>query len=192
EYRDRIGSVSAATTVPRIEEFIRMGGTVIAEGSSTNLGYHLGLPIKNHLVEEVEGGVEQPLRSQKYFVPGSVLEVKLEHVSPVTHGLGERVDVLFSRSPVLRLPADADRQGVRRIGWFDTPEPLRSGWAWGQHYLENGSVLLEAAIGEGKVFLFTPRVTFRAQSHGTFPLVFNAIYYGTAEPSADGNRIVNR
>ena len=184
QYQDRIGSVTVDTTVPQILEFLRRGGTVVTEAGSTSLGYHLGLPIRNHLVEEVEGGEVQPLRRQEYYVPGSVLEVKLEHVSPLTHGLGDRVDVLFSNSPVFRLAPDAERQGVLRIGWFDTPEPLRSGWAWGQHYLENGTTMLEASIGEGLLFLFGPRVTFRAQPHGTFPLVFNAIYYGSAEETS--------
>jgi len=181
EYRDRIGSVSAETTIPQIREFIENGGTVISEGSATNLGYHLNLPIENHLVDQTEGSAGRTLGSQQYYVPGSILEVKLEHVTPATQGMGERVDVLFSRSPVFRIGAEAARQGIRRIGWFDTPEPLRSGWAWGQEHLENGTALIEAAIGEGKLFLFGPRITFRAQPHGTFPLVFNAIYYGTAE-----------
>jgi hypothetical protein len=163
-----------------IEEFIREGGTVVTEGSSVNLGYHLGLPIQNHLTTEVEGEL-RPLRSQQYYVPGSILGVKLDHVSPLTHGLGERVDVVFSRSPVLRLSPGAEREGIVRIGWFDNPEPLRSGWAWGQQHLENGCVFLEASIGDGKLFLFTPSVTFRAQPHGTFPLVFNAVYYGTSQ-----------
>lgn len=181
EYRDRTGSVTVDITIPQIREFLEKGGTVITEGSATNLGYHLGLPIGNHLVTMNEQGEEQPLRSQQYYVPGSILDVKLEHVSPVTYGLGERIDVLFSRSPVFRLGADAERQGVRRIGWFDSPAPLRSGWAWGQEHLEGGTALIEAAIGDGTLFLYGPRVTFRAQPHGTFPLVFNAIYYGTAE-----------
>ena len=181
EYQDRIGSVTADITIPQIREFLEKGGTVITEGTATNLGYHLDLPISNHLVVMNEQGEEQPLRSQQYYVPGSILDVKLEHVSPVTYGLGERIDVLFSRSPVFRLGADAEQQGVRRIGWFDSPEPLRSGWAWGQEYLENGTTLIEAAVGDGTLFLYGPRVTFRAQSHGTFPLVFNAIFYGTGE-----------
>jgi len=30
------------------------------------------------------------------------------------------------------------------------------------------------------VFLFGPEITFRAQPHGTFKLLFNSIYYGTS------------
>jgi hypothetical protein len=182
QYRDRLGSVTADQTVPQIMEFIQQGGTVITVGSSTNLAFHAGLPIRNHLVAMVEGQ-ERPLRSEDYFVPGSILDMKVEHVSPLTHGIGDRLDVNFGRSPVFTLEPGAEAQGVRRIGWYDTAEPLRSGWAWGQHYLQNGTAMVEARIGDGYLFLFGPRVTYRAQPYACFPLVFNGIYYGTASES---------
>ena len=41
--------------------------------------------------------------------------------------------------------------------------------------------MVDATVGEGKLFLYGPEVTNRAQPHGTFKLVFNGIYYGTAD-----------
>ena len=66
------------------------------------------------------------------------------------------------------------------MGWFDTSQPLKSGWAWGQERMENGTALLEVQLGAGKMFLFSPKITFRAQSHAAFPLLFNGIFYGSA------------
>jgi len=51
--------------------------------------------------------------------------------------------------------------------WFDSRAPLRSGWAWGQHYLAGGTAAVEAPLGNGKVIRFGPEITFRAQPHGT-------------------------
>ena len=62
-----------------------------------------------------------------------------------------------------------------------TPDSLASGWAWGQQYLAGGAAVAESTIGEGKVILYGPEVAFRAQPHGTFKLLFNGIYYGSAE-----------
>jgi hypothetical protein len=107
--------------------------------------------------------------------------MKVEHVSPLTHGFGDRTNVLFSHSPTFTLAAGAEAQGVRRIGWYDSAQPLKSGWAWGERYLENGVGALEADYGEGKIFLFGPKITFRSQSHGTFGFLFNSIYYGAAD-----------
>ncbi|MEM7415435.1 MAG: M14 family metallopeptidase [Gemmatimonadota bacterium] len=176
EYRQRMGNVTVETTIPEVLDFTREGGAVIAIGSSASLAYHAGLPVNNHLVE---GG--EVLTREDYFTPGSVLDMKVDHVSPLTHGFGDRANVLFSHSPTFSLQPGAESQGVRRIGWFDTANPLRSGWAWGEHYLEGGVGAIEADYGSGKIFLFGPKVTFRAQPHGTFGFLFNGIYYGAAD-----------
>ncbi len=174
--RGRLGSVTVDGTVPEILEFARAGGTVIAVGSSSALGYYAGLPMSNHLVEN-----GRPLTGEQYYTPGSVHSLKLEHVSPLTHGLGERLDVMISHSPLFDLEAGAEAQGVKQIGWFDTERPLRSGWAWGQERMQGGTALIEAPLGKGKLFLFSPKITFRAQSHAAFPLLFNGIFYGSAQ-----------
>ena len=90
------------------------------------------------------------------------------------------MDVFFDNSPVMELAPNAAMRGVKTVAWFDSKAPLRSGWAWGQHYLEGGAAAIEASIGKGKVMLFGPEITFRAQPHGTFKFLFNSIYYGTA------------
>jgi hypothetical protein len=59
--------------------------------------------------------------------------------------------------------------------WFDSAKPLRSGWAWGQNYLEGGTTAFEATVGKGKAFAFGPEITFRGQPHATFRFLFNAI-----------------
>jgi hypothetical protein len=58
---------------------------------------------------------------------------------------------------------------------------LDSGWAWGQQYLNGATAVAEAAIGEGRVILLGPEVAFRAQPHATFKLLFNGLYYGSAQ-----------
>ncbi len=176
EYRDRIGSITATSGVPEILDFARAGGTVIAVGSSARLGAYAGLPLSDHLVEN-----GRPLDREKYYTPGSIHSLKIEHDSPLTHGLGDRLDVMISHSPLFDLDPGAEAAGVKRIGWFDTERPLRSGWAWGQERMQGGAALIEAELGDGQLFLFTPRITFRAQSHAAFPLLFNGIFYGSAD-----------
>ena len=94
------------------------------------------------------------------------------------------VDVFFDNSPVFRLEPTAALKKTNAVGWFSGPEPLDSGWAWGQQYLDGGTVFAEASVGEGKVFLLGPEVNFRDQPHGTFKLLFNALYGGSAKPAA--------
>jgi hypothetical protein len=171
EFRGWTGRVTADKTIPNLKKFMEDGGTVITIGSSTNLAYHLGLPVLDKLVE---GGRELP--REKFYVPGSVMEVKVDNSTAVAAGLPEKVDVLFDESPVFALGADAAAKGVKAIAWYDSPNTLRSGWAWGQSYLDKGVAMAEATVGKGKLYLFGPEITFRGQPHGTFKFLFNGIY----------------
>jgi hypothetical protein len=173
EYRRRMGNVTADTTVPRILEYARNGGAVIAIGSSSSLAEHAGLPVSNHMMKD-----GNRLSREEYFTPGSILDMKIDHVSPLSHGMGERANVFFDNSPTFSIEPGA--QGVTRIGWFDSAEPLESGWSWGQRFLQNGVGAFEADYGQGKLFIFGPEITFRSQPHGMFPFLFNGIYYGAA------------
>ncbi|HEX8670538.1 MAG TPA: M14 metallopeptidase family protein [Longimicrobium sp.] len=176
EYRAHLGNVSIARTVPQLRAFLEGGGKIVAIGSSTILAHHLGLPVNDHLVERTSTGDTVHLSREKFFIPGSVLQVRVDPSRPVAWGLDERVDVMFDDSPVFRLGSDAAARGVRPVAWYEGKTPLRSGWAWGQDKLDGGVAAAEAAVGKGTLYLFGPEITFRAQPHGTFKLLFNTLY----------------
>ena len=173
EFRHMTGNITPDRTVPRLREFAEAGGTIITIGSSTSLAQHFGLPVTDALVETVDGR-ERPLPRAKYYVPGSVLQVRLDNTLALAHGYDTTADVFFDNSPVFRITQPGGP--VRPVAWFDTATPLRSGWAWGEHYLKDGVVMAEADVGKGKLYLLGPEVLFRSQPHGTFRFVFNGIY----------------
>jgi hypothetical protein len=175
EFRSWLGNVTQNRTVPQIKRFAENGGMVITIGSSTNLAAHLGLPISNHLVERMPNGTERELGSEKFYVPGSLLEVAVDSTTSAAVGMTSRAIVMYDNSPVFRLAPDAQARGVRPIAWFDTPNALRSGWAWGETYLEGGVAAADATVGRGTVRLIGPEALFRAQPAGTFKLVFNGL-----------------
>src|SRR5262249_5159017 len=130
EYRGRRGSITAETTVPQLRKFLEGGGTILTIGTSTNLGQQLGLPLANHLVAKDAEGRERPVPREKFYVPGWVLRTRVDPTQPLAWGLGDAVDVMFSASPTFRLTDGAEAKGLRRVAWFDSKTPLRSGWAW--------------------------------------------------------------
>src|SRR5687767_2371075 len=181
EYQSMLGSYTAAQTGPHLKTFVEEGGTILAAGrSSTSLAQLFGLPVENHLAERSAEGSARPLPPEKYYVPGSVLRMAVDNTAPIAHGLEDHVDVLFDNSPVFSLGPQAMLKGVRPVAWFDSATPLRSGWAYGQGYLSGGVQVVDAAVGKGRLFLFAPEITFRAQPHGTFKFLFNGIYLGAA------------
>jgi len=190
EFRGWLGRVTVAKTVPELKKFVENGGTVLTIGSSTSLGQHLGLPIRDALVETVNGA-SRPLPREKYYVPGSILEARVDNTHPLAYGMPPHAMVFYDESPAFRLQPDAAMKGVKPIAWYETPTPLRSGWAWGQQYLDQAVSIVEAPVGKGHVVLFGNEVLWRAQPHGTFKLLFNAIYYGGASSPA-GSRTTDQ
>ena len=119
---------------------------------SAGLGYQLGLQLGNHVAG---------LAREKFYIPYSVLQVRVDNTQPLAWGMEEH--------------ADADKKGIQRVAWFDSNTPLRSGWAMGQENLENGVSMIDDKIGDGHLALFGPQILFRGEPHGTFKLLFNGI-----------------
>ena len=171
------GTGSGATAEANVKKFVEAGGAVIAAGSAADaVAEMFALPVSDYLVERQPGQPERPLASDKFYVPGSILRVAVDNTAPSAAGAEDHIDVFFNNNPVFRLEPDAIAHGVRPVLWFDSGTPLRSGWAWGQNYLEGGTTAFEATVGQGRVFAFGPEITFRGQPHGTFKFLFNGIY----------------
>jgi len=167
-----MGAVTGDRTIPQLRAFVEQGGTIVAiGGAATNLARHFGLPVENHLV--VNG---QPLAQQQFYVPGSVLQAHVDTSHAATAGLAADTNFFFDNSPVWKLGANAQSAGVTPLAWFDSATPLRSGWAWGQEYLRNGVIAIEARVGKGRVLLYGAEILQRAQPHATFKLLFNSVY----------------
>ena len=191
-FRGTLGRVTVAKTVPELKKFVENGGTVLTIGSSTSFGHHLGLPIRDALVERVAGGAERPLPREKYYIPGSILEARIDNTQPLAYGMRDRAMVFYDEGPAFRLQPEAASKGVKPIAWYDSPTPLRSGWAWGQQYLDQAVSIVEAQVGKGHVVLFGNEVNWRGQPHGTFKLLFNGIYYGSATAGSTGARATDQ
>ena len=173
EYRDRLGNLTVARTIPQLQEFLNAGGTILAIGSATDLGIQLQLPIANALVDSVG----RPLPRTRFYVPGSILSMRVDTTAALAQGLRPVTDFYFDNAPAFRLLAAAESRGIKRIAWIDSPAPLRSGWAWGQRYLNGVTEVLQAPVGKGMLLLYGPDPYFRSQPHGTFKLLFNGLLY---------------
>jgi hypothetical protein len=181
EYKARLGRITEDKTVPQLKKFVESGGSIVTIGSSTGLGEALGLPVRNYLTEK---GADRQLAREKFYIPGSLLKANIDNTNPLAYGMPPVVDVFFDNSPVFRMEPNAEQKKTSAVAWFSGVEPLDSGWAWGQQYLDGGTAVAEATVGEGKVMLLGPEVAFRSQPHATFKLLFNGLYVGSAAEAA--------
>jgi hypothetical protein len=172
EYRAALGRITEEKTMPEIKKFVESGGAIITVGSSTTMADLLGLPVSNHLVDSAN----KPLPRDQFYIPGSLMRTNVDNTNPLAYGMPNTVEVFFDNSPVFNIGP-----GVKPVASFVGKQTLDSGWAWGQEFLDGGTAVAEAKVGEGKVMMMGPEVTFRGEPHATFKLLFNGVLYGNAQ-----------
>lgn len=161
EYSGGIGEVG----VKNLKEFTQNGGALITLNSAAEF------PIEQfHLA--VENSVEK-LERKSFFIPGSLLKALKNVEHPIAYGYGRDTAIFFRRSPVFTI-----KEGKSVLSY--PVHGLLSGWVNGEEYLFGKSALVDVSFGQGRVILIGFPVLYRAQTHGTFRLLFNSIYYGAA------------
>jgi len=175
EFRGWLGQITKEKTAPKVAEFLKAGGSVVAIGSSTPLADMVGTPAMNVL----NGPDGKPLARNEFYIPGSLLEVAVDNTQPLAYGAPKSMNVFFDRSP-----AFSPKVGTR-AAWYPKGDVLRSGWAVGQERLGGAGAVVEVNVGKGKLFLMGPEVAQRAQSHAAFKFLFNGLQYG---PAAAGGK----
>lgn len=153
--------------VENLKRFVEDGGKLIFLNRSSEFAIEaFGLPIRN---------VVKGANRREFFIPGSILKVKLESESAVTKGLSvKELPIWFENSPVFEIANEAKNVNVIARYPQLADEILLSGWALGLDRISGRAALIEAQVGKGKIILFGFRPQYRAQSLVTFPLLFNS------------------
>jgi hypothetical protein len=157
------GGMTAAG-VANLDAFVKAGGTLVAMDSATQLAVQ-GLRVP---VRDVTTGVPEA----QLYIPGSVLNVDVDNSQPLAYGLPEKGFAFFSQSPAFELGPDAGTTAVR----YPSAGLLASGWILGEDILAGRTAVADVPHGEGHVALLGFRTQHRAQAHGTYKLLFNALY----------------
>jgi glutamine amidotransferase-like uncharacterized protein len=69
----------------------------------------------------------------------------------------------------------AESPSVRVAARYPSDRLLMSGWLLGEQILAGRAAVVEVRVGAGRVVLLGFRTQHRAQSHGTFKLLFNSL-----------------
>jgi hypothetical protein len=164
EYRSGFGQEG----IDALEAFVRVGGTLVTFAQAGDLPIdEFGLPVRN----AVAG-----MWGNEFWSPGSTLKVDVNNANPYAFGMPDDALALFlAQGQVYETVSGPASAGVRRIVTYKDRGILQSGWLLGEEAIANKAAVVSVEHGEGTVVLIGFRAQHRAQTHGTFKLVFNAL-----------------
>jgi len=153
--------------INNLREFVRAGGTLIAfNQSAASLIPLLSLPVRNVL---------EDVKPDKFFCAGALLRIEMNHPDmPVNYGVPDSPVVMFERGPAFEtLPGF---KGAILAKYSKQTDALESGMILHSEMLEDKAAALELTYGEGHILLYGFKPQHRAQAHGTYRYLFNALY----------------
>jgi hypothetical protein len=157
--------------VEALEAFVEQGGTLVAFARAGDLPIdRFDLPVRN----AVAG-----MSGNDFWSPGSSLKITVDPSHPAAYGMPENALATFLQGGhVYETVAGSESANVTRVASYVDRNVLLSGWLLGEDAIAGKAAVVSVKHGAGKVVLLGFRVQHRAQTHGTFKFLFNALVSG--------------
>jgi hypothetical protein len=167
EYRSGIGRDGVAA----LKAFVEAGGTLLTFGEAGALPIdEFDLPLRN---------VVANLPPKEFWCPGSTLRVHFDNTNPLAYGMpDEGLAVFLAGSQAYEIAPTDRNERVQTVVTFQARDLLQSGWLLGEQVIAKKATMVSVELGNGRVVLIGFRAQHRAQTHGTFKLVFNTLLGG--------------
>jgi hypothetical protein len=180
EYAKALGN----TGVDALKEFVLGGGSLVLLDHATALATErFGVPVRNAIAG---------LSDKEFFVPGSSLRVHVDPTQPLAYGMPRETTVLFFESVAFDISNSIANDRVSIAARYHDRDLLRGGWLDGERYLVQKPALLDVGYGKGRIAMIGFRAQNRAQAHGTFKVLFNALYQAGAVSVPAGGAATDR
>ena len=86
----------------------------------------------------------------------------------------------YNNSPFFSLLEGFSSQKLSVVARYPNTDVVASGWLKGEDLMAGRAAVVSVDLNPGRIVLFGLRPQHRAQTHATFPLLFNALYLSTS------------
>ena len=170
QYRGGIGETGWGA----LRQFVAEGGTLVALGEASNLLLDkMPLPVKD---------LKKTVTRDQHFAPGTIVNLQVDTAHPLGRGVAADTWGFYINSPFFQLTEGFSSQKVTVAARYPNSKVNASGWLRGEDLMYGRAAVVAIEMNPGKVVLFGIRPQHRAQTHGTFAMLFNALYW-----SAEGD-----
>jgi hypothetical protein len=169
EYRGGIGEAG----VDSLKQFVADGGTLIMMGNACDLAIErLPIPVRNG---------KHGLSRDQHFSAGAILRIKVDTADPLGYGMAPDTYGFYVNSPFFSITEGVASQRTEVVASYPAANILASGSLNGEELMANRGAVVSIDMSPGRVVLFGLRPQHRAQTHATFPMLFNALYLSAAD-----------
>jgi hypothetical protein len=164
EYRSGLHAEGVAA----LKDFVQKGGTVVALGTASLFAIdRLGIKLQN---------VTAGKSTKEFWCPGSTLKISVDASNRYAYGMPESAYAVFLQGdPAFEIPPSQYNEHYQVIANYADRDLLQSGWLVGEQTIAKKAAMIVAESGAGKVVLVGFRTQHRAQTYGTFKLLFNTL-----------------
>jgi hypothetical protein len=172
EYRGGIGEEGLRS----LQTFVAEGGTLIAMGAACDLAIDkLPIPVRN---------LKRGLTRDQHFAPGTILRVQVDTTHPLGYGVAPETYGFYNNSPFFAIVEGFASHHPKVVARYPNVNVVASGWLKGEELMTGRAAVVVIEMNPGQVVLFGIRPQHRAQTHATFPMLFNALYLSGTDASS--------
>src|SRR5262249_5917113 len=168
EYRGGIGE----SGVEHLKEFIADGGTLVTMGNACDLAIErLPIPVRH---------LKKGLTRDQHFALGTILKIEVDTQHPLGYAMAASTYGFYINSPFFSIVEGFSSQRTSVVARYPNSDIIASGWLKGEELMAGRAAVVAIDMNPGRVVLFGLRPQHRAQTHATFPMLFNALYLSAA------------
>ena len=128
--------------------------------------------------------LKRGLTRDQHFAPGTILKIEVDTKHPIGYGMAAETYGFYNNSPFFALVEGFASQRTTVVARYPNDDVVASGWLRGEDLMAGRAAVVSVDMNPGRIVLFGLRPQHRAQTHATFPMLFNALYLSTTDMRA--------